>query len=178
MALAPGVAHFTSHYAEVFGETGQWERAYRLLAPFARLGHVDNYNLPRLGAAAVYTRRYDEAIAVIGRCIALYDTVNPNRVNLAWAWREKASVAVAAGRLPEAVRDIGAADRVMALVPPDPTGFYETPRRQVAAEILATRADILRASGSTGEARELYRQAIEAASELPEAAGWARNLKK
>jgi len=178
MALAPGVAHFTSHYAEVFGEMGQWERAYRLLVPFARLGHVDNYNLPRLGAAAVYTRRYDEAIAVIGRCISLYDTVNPNRVNLSWAWREKANTAVAAGRLAEAGRYIDSADRVMAVVPPDPTGFYEVPRRQVIAEILGTRADILRASGRASEARELYRQAIEAAPELPEAAGWGRSLQK
>jgi tetratricopeptide (TPR) repeat protein len=147
MALAPGVAHFTTHYAEVFAKMGKWERAYRLLSPFARLGHVDNYNLPTLGVAAVWTGRYDEAIAVLERCVDLYDAANPNRVNLAWAWREKAGAAVASGRLAEAGRDIEAADRVTAAIPPDPTGFYEVQRRQIIAEILGTRADLVRALG-------------------------------
>jgi hypothetical protein len=170
--LTGGVGFFVSQLAEVYAKSGNWQIVYSLLSPFAKAGLIDSYNLPRLGEAAANIGKYDEAITILRRCLTLYSSVIPNRINLAWTFMKRAQYRMRMKKDNDARIDLDCADEAITMVSPAPGEYYELTRRQVYAEILGTRADILFRNGNIPAARDLYRKAIDLAPELPEVKDW------
>jgi len=144
LAVAPRTYYFMDQLGLVYYAMGDWPRAAAAFAPSVRAGMVDGANLPSYGAAIIYLGRLDEAVTVITRCIAIYDTDAPNRVNLAWALRERADRSLKAGRLDAAARDLDDAANALAEVPTDPKAFYAAPRREVAELVEKSRGALAR----------------------------------
>jgi len=174
LAAAPRTGYFVNQLGFLRFGAGDWAGAARTLRPFVEEGMVDSVNLPSYGAAIIYLGRADEAERILLRCLSIYDTAAPNRVNLAWARQQKAVAAMNAGRLADAARDLDGAMNELAEVPTDPKAFYADARRQVAALVLGSRGDLARREGRPDEAVELYRKALELAPGIPEAKGWRR----
>ncbi len=139
LASTPGVFYFMDQLGLVYYAMEDWRGVARTMEPSVRAGMIDAANLPSYGAALTYLGRLDEAVAVITRAIAVYDTDSPNRVNLAWALRERAERSMRSGRLDAAAADLDAASNALAEVPADSKAFWAGPRREVADLVAESR---------------------------------------
>ncbi|MEK7475114.1 MAG: hypothetical protein AAB152_05710 [Candidatus Coatesbacteria bacterium] len=139
LAVVPGTFYIQNQLGLVYYAMEDWPRAAAAFRPSVRAGMYDCVNLPSYGAAIIYEGALDEAIAVITRSIEVYDADSPNRVNLAWALRERAVRSLKAGQRAASARDLDAAENALAEVPSDRKEFWSEPRREVAALVQASR---------------------------------------
>jgi hypothetical protein len=144
LAVVPGTYYFANQLGLVYYAMEDWPRAAAAFRPSVRAGMIDAVNLPSYGAAIIFLGALDEAVAVISRSLVVYDTAPPNRVNLAWALRERAVRSLKAGRAADAGRDLDAAENALAEVPADRKEFWSEPRREVAELVKESREALAR----------------------------------
>lgn len=170
--VTPGVAYLASQLGLTLTDRGRWLEAYRVFAPLDAIGFIDGANLWGHGTAAIYAGRYDEAERLLLRSLVLYDTTHANRTNLAWCYQARADALIRGGRPRDAGAWLAKAEGTLEAVPDDPGTYWAVPRRQIAALIIGSHADLLRLAGDVAGAKARYREAAALAPDLPDAKGW------
>jgi len=172
MSAAPGTAFFVTQYAYMEALSHRWERAHSLLRPLVASGYTDAFSLKTLGLASAFTGRTDEAIVEVERCVAFYDMAEDNRIVLALIHLDRAHARMGRGLVGGARSDLDAAGALLKLVPPDPKASYARDRRRLVAMLYATKGELELRLGHANAGKSLYREALQAAPELPEARAW------
>ncbi len=175
LAVTPGVAYAAGQLGHTLIDQARWQEAYRTFAPLTAAGFLDGTSLWGHGTAAIYAGRYDEAERVLMKAIEIYDTKHANRTNLAWCHQARADALIRRGRPADAEPWLAKSEATLAVVPDTPGAYWAVPRRQIAALVLGSRADLHRLAGRPADARAGYAEAAALAPDLPDAARW-KNL--
>lgn len=169
----PGVGSFRSELGYEYSLRHDHLNAYQAFKPAMAVGVRDSVNGPSFGLAACSIGKFDEGRAVLDRSLDAYpDFAETIRVALADAINARALTAVRAGKLAEAERELGEAERYLTFEPQDPASQAALHRGPVLAATCGLLGDLARTAGNMPRAIAYLRKAYRLAPQSRAAEMW------
>jgi len=173
-AVCPEVLSFRAEWGHTLALSGDWPRAYALLASAVHDGFAEPVHLVNFGLAAVQLEKHAEADAVFRRCL----TGAPShavavRIGLGWA---EFGLAVEAGKkrdLAGAAARLAEAEGFLEKPAGPPQDRFERERVKRLAYVYGLEADLARLRRDLPRASARYRAAAALVPGTPEAATWS-----
>ena len=145
----PQVNYIRDLVGVLYTSRGRWDQVHAFHASSAKHGTIGDLNLANAGVAAIRLRKWDEAVRLLSRAIAIFPHWrNEGRMHLAFCL----ALAKGGARLPEAV------ELARELVREDPEN----------AEYLYTLGFTLTVAQERGEAEAVLGKALERVAEVPD----------